>query len=92
MWPERIDRKIAALRQREAEQEHRRRSRPRRPNWIVELGIGQGRPPAAVHTGDCYAAEKRRRSVDRDKARRLLAPGLPACTHRHPGQHLGTLG
>ncbi|MDT0570328.1 hypothetical protein RM704_23140 [Streptomyces sp. DSM 3412] len=33
MWLERIDRKIAALRQREAEQEHERRSRPPRPDW-----------------------------------------------------------
>ncbi|MEU5200376.1 DUF6233 domain-containing protein [Streptomyces scabiei] len=91
MWLERIDRKIAALRQREAEQEHGRRSRPPRPDWTVELGIGTGRPPVAVHTGDCYAAGKRRRAVDRDEARRLLAAGLPACTHCHPDQHLGIL-
>ncbi|MFJ9590873.1 DUF6233 domain-containing protein [Streptomyces acidicola] len=31
--------------------------------------------------GDCYAAGKRRRAIDRDEARRLLASGLPACTH-----------
>ncbi|MDW8809014.1 DUF6233 domain-containing protein [Streptomyces scabiei] len=58
---------------------------------MAELGIGIGRPPVAVHADDCYAAGKRRRSVDRDEARRLLAAGLPACTHCHPGQHLGIL-
>jgi hypothetical protein len=59
--------------------------------WIVELGIGAGRPPIQVHIGDCYAAGKRRRPVDRGEARRLLASGLPACTHCRPDQHLGIL-
>ncbi|MFF7647014.1 DUF6233 domain-containing protein [Streptomyces canus] len=91
MWLQRIDTKIAAVRQREAEQEHGRRHRPPVPDWIVELGIGTGRPPTQLHTGDCYAAGKRRRPVDRDEARRLLASGLPACTHCRPDQHLGII-
>ncbi|MFF3968034.1 DUF6233 domain-containing protein [Streptomyces griseorubiginosus] len=91
MWLQRIDTKIAAVRQREAEQERGRRRRPPVPDWIVELGIGVGRPPMQLHAGDCYAAGKRRRPVDRDEARRLLTSGLPACTHCHPDQHLGIL-
>ena len=91
MWPERIDHKITTVRQKEAEQEHARRRRPPAPDWIVELGIGAGNPPTHVHTGDCYAAAKRRRPVDRDAARQLLTSGLPACTHCRPDQHLGIL-
>jgi hypothetical protein len=37
-----------------------------------------GRPPVQVHPGDCYAAGNRRRAINRDEARRLLASGLPA--------------
>ncbi|MFJ4536605.1 DUF6233 domain-containing protein [Streptomyces tibetensis] len=32
-----------------------------------------------VHAGDCYAAGNRRRAINRDEARQLLASGLPAC-------------
>ncbi|WP_328981481.1 DUF6233 domain-containing protein [Streptomyces mirabilis] len=39
----------------------------REPDWIVELGIGNGRPPIEVHVGGCYAAGKRRRPVPRDE-------------------------
>ncbi|MET7738488.1 DUF6233 domain-containing protein [Streptomyces sp. NPDC005402] len=91
MWLQRIDTKIAAVRQREAEQEHGRRRSPPVQDWIVELGIGVGRPPTQVHARDCYAAGKRRRPVDRDEARRLLVSGLPACTHCRPDQHLGII-
>lgn len=89
LWLDRIDRKFAAVRQREAEQERGRQRRPAEPVWIVELGIGVGRPPTQLHTGGCYAAGKRRRPVGRDEARRLLASGLRACTHCQPDQHLG---
>ncbi|WP_244362277.1 DUF6233 domain-containing protein [Streptomyces aquilus] len=88
LWIERIDRKIEALRQREREQERGRRNRPAPPEWIVGLGIGAGHPPVQVHAGDCYAAGKRRRPVDRDEARRLLATGLPGCTHCQPDVQL----
>lgn len=84
MWLERIDAKIAAVRQQEAEQERGRRSRPPQPDWVVELGIGAGRPPAELHAGHCYAIGKRRRPVSRDEARRLLAAGLRACSHCTP--------
>ncbi|MEU1042386.1 DUF6233 domain-containing protein [Streptomyces sp. NPDC005551] len=91
MWLERIDRKIAAVRRKEAEQEQGRRNRPPAPDWIVELGIGDGRLPVELHAGDCYAAGKRRRPVGREEARRLLASGLRACTHCEPEHRLGIL-
>ncbi|GAA2254028.1 hypothetical protein GCM10010145_22510 [Streptomyces ruber] len=91
MWLERIDRRIAAVRRREAEQERGRQRRPPGPDWIVELGIGDGRPPVELHAGDCYAAGGRRRAVDRGEARRLLAAGLRACTHCRPDRRLGIL-
>jgi hypothetical protein len=84
MWLARIDNKITELQRREAEREHGRRVRPARPEWIVQLGIGTGRPPVQVHAGDCYAAGNRRRAINRDEARRLLASGLPACPHCQP--------
>ncbi|MFM9633185.1 DUF6233 domain-containing protein [Streptomyces galilaeus] len=88
MWLVRIDAKIAALQQRQAESERGRRDRPPPPEWVVELGIGTGRPPLQVHAGDCYMAGKRRRAVGRDEARRLLADGLRACTHCRPDAQL----
>jgi hypothetical protein len=79
MWLARIDDKISDIQRREAEHEHGWRVRPVRPEWIVQLGIGTGRPP-----GDCYATGNRRRVINRDEARRLLASGLPACPTASP--------
>lgn len=87
----RIDAKIAALQQREPETERGRRNRPRPPDWIVQLGIGVGRPPTQVHAGDCHMAGKRRRAVGRDEARRLLAAALRACSHCEPDTQLNIL-
>ncbi|MGV9277757.1 DUF6233 domain-containing protein [Streptomyces griseosporeus] len=91
MWIERIDRKIAAVRQRQAEEKRGRRNRPARPEWVVELGIGTGRPPIQVHAGDCHMTGSRRRPVSRDEARRLIAGGLRACTHCQPDARLRIL-
>lgn len=88
LWIRRIDAKIETLQRRQAEEEHGRRARPTPPEWIVELGIGTGRPPVQIHAGNCYAAGKRRRPVDRNEARRLLAAGLEACTHCQPDAQL----
>ncbi|MBZ3904400.1 hypothetical protein J8M51_22515 [Streptomyces scabiei] len=91
MWVSRIETKIAALEEREAEVARGRQRKPAEPDWLVELGIGVGRPAVELHVGGCYAAGKRRRPVGRDEARRLLASGLRACTHCRPDQHLGIL-
>ncbi|MFH8470603.1 DUF6233 domain-containing protein [Streptomyces sp. NPDC017991] len=84
MWLQRIDAKIATVRQREAEQERGRLSRLPGPEWVVELGIGVGQPPVEVHAGHCYAIGKRHRPISRDEARRLLDAGLRACSHCAP--------
>lgn len=91
LWLDRIDRKIAAVQRRQAEEERGRRSRPERPEWIVELGIGAERTPVQVHAGDCYMAGKRRREVSQDEARRLLTAGLESCTHCQPDARLHIL-
>ena len=84
LWVDRIDRKIAAVRQRQAEADRGRRERPTPPEWVVELGIGTGRPPVQLHAGDRPMAGKRRKPVGRDEARRLLDAGLRACSHCRP--------
>ncbi|MGW0771101.1 DUF6233 domain-containing protein [Streptomyces sp. NPDC002676] len=61
------------------------------PEWIVELGIGVGRPPVQIHRGTCYMAGTRRRPVERDEARRLLADGTSACSHCRPDTGLGII-
>jgi hypothetical protein len=91
MWLQRIDTKIAAVRKRQAEEEHGKRNRPQPPDWVVQLGIGTGRPPVQIHTGGCHMKGTRLRPVDRDEARRLLTTGLPACTHCRPDVHLHIL-
>ncbi|MET9734488.1 DUF6233 domain-containing protein [Streptomyces sp. NPDC006458] len=92
LWLRRIDTKIASLEQRQAEEEHGRRVRPEPPEWIVELGIGSGRPPVQVHAGTCHMAGRRRQPIGRDEARRLLATGLRACTHCEPDTQLRITG
>ncbi|UFR07155.1 DUF6233 domain-containing protein [Streptomyces sp. Go40/10] len=92
MWLARIDGKIAQLIQRQTEQERGRRAKPTPPEWIVELGIGVGRPPVQVHRGTCYMAGKRHRPVGREEARRLLADGTSACSHCRPDTSLGIIG
>jgi hypothetical protein len=92
MWLARIDRKITQVTRRQAEEERGRRTKPAVPEWIVELGIGVGRPPAQVHRGDCSMAGKRRRAVGRQEALRLLADGTNACAHCRPDTALGITG
>ena len=93
LWVARIDTKIAAVQQRQAEAEHGRRNRPQLlPDWLVELGIGTGHQPLQLHAGNCYLAGKRRRAVSRDEARRLIATGLRACSHCRPDTQLDIPG
>lgn len=92
IWIGHVRAAIAAAEQREAERRQGEEPRPPTPDWIVELGIGVGAPPSEVHAGACYAAGKRRRVIDRDQARALLADGVRACTHCRPDTELGVLG
>ncbi|MEW2267676.1 DUF6233 domain-containing protein [Streptomyces sp. NPDC047853] len=92
MWVQRIDTKLAARRQRWAEEEYGRRNRPAPPECLVELGTGTRHPPGQVHAGNCYTVGQRRRAVDRDEARRLLAAGLRACGHCQPDVELDVIG
>ncbi|MFD5538483.1 DUF6233 domain-containing protein [Streptomyces sp. NPDC127079] len=79
LWLERIDRKSADLRQRQAEAERGRARRPPAPQCILELVLATGQP-LAVHAGDCGMAGRRRRPVGQDDARRLLTTDpVPAC-------------
>lgn len=89
MWLDRIDRKAAHLRQRQAEEERGRAHRPPAPDWILELSRADGRP-IAVHTGHCGMAGRRTKPVDQDGARRLLTTdGVPACPICRPDSALG---
>jgi hypothetical protein len=91
MWLERIDGKIAAVRQRQAEAERGRQLRPAPPDWVAAFGIGAGRQPAEVHAGGCHMTGPRWRAVDRDEARRLLSSGVRACGHCQPDVQLHIL-
>ncbi|HZF87557.1 DUF6233 domain-containing protein [Streptomyces sp.] len=91
MWLERIDRKIAAVEQRQAEEERGRRLRPAPPDWVAAFVIGAGREPAEVHAGGCHMTGPRWRAVDRDEARRLLSSGVRSCGHCRPDVQLHIL-
>ncbi|MGW3284047.1 DUF6233 domain-containing protein [Streptomyces sp. NPDC001002] len=89
MWLDRIDRKAAYLRQRQAEEERRQHTRPPAPDWILELSRANGNPQA-VHVGDCGMTGRQPRPVGQDEARRLLTvDGVPACPICRPDSALG---
>ncbi|WP_326739161.1 DUF6233 domain-containing protein [Streptomyces sp. NBC_01022] len=88
---DRVRAQIAAAEQREAERQHGEERRPPTPDWVLELSIGVGAPPAEVHVGGCYATGKRRREISREQALTALAEGVRACTHCRPDTELGVL-
>ncbi|MGW6866484.1 DUF6233 domain-containing protein [Streptomyces sp. NPDC054901] len=81
---------ITAEEQREAAEARRRPADPP-PEWLVEHGIGTGRPAVRVHTGDCWDTRSRCKPVDRETARRALGEGVQACPHCRPDTVLGLL-
>jgi hypothetical protein len=91
MWLERIDDKIAAVRQRRAEEERGRQRLPAPPEWVAAFGIGASREPAEVHTGDCHMTGHRWHAIGREEARRLLSSGVRACSHCQPDVQLHIL-
>ncbi|MYW30113.1 DUF6233 domain-containing protein [Streptomyces sp. SID2119] len=92
MWLGRIDEAIQAAEEKQrAEQLKAQRQAAATPDWIVELGIGQGAPPVDVHIGGCPMAGKRRRTITRNEAVQLISQGINPCTHCRPDTELGLL-
>lgn len=92
MWLGRIDQAIEkAEEQQRTEELKAQRQVTATPDWIVELGIGQGAPPVDVHIGGCHMAGKRRQTISRDEAVQLISQGVNACTHCRPDTELGLL-
>ncbi|MGW7059519.1 DUF6233 domain-containing protein [Streptomyces sp. NPDC054904] len=58
--------------------EGERRPAPPPPEWLIEHGIGTGRPAVRVHTGDCWDTRTRCKPATTDAARRALTEGIPA--------------
>ncbi|MFJ8208074.1 DUF6233 domain-containing protein [Streptomyces sp. NPDC096033] len=71
--------------------EETRRSAPPPPDWLLEHGIGTGRPPVRVHVGNCWDTRTRCKPTTSDAARRALAEGVEPCTHCRPDTALGVL-
>ncbi|MDX6764131.1 DUF6233 domain-containing protein [Streptomyces sp. F8] len=69
----------------------RSRPRPDAPAWVIEQGIGDGRPPVSVHAGDCWDRGRRWRPLSAEEARRALSEGVTACTHCRPDTALGVI-
>ncbi|MEU4730766.1 DUF6233 domain-containing protein [Streptomyces sp. NPDC023588] len=69
----------------------RLRPLPDPPAWVVEQGIGAGRPPVSIRAGDCWDRGKRCRPLTAPEARRALSDGVRACTHCRPDTALGVL-
>ncbi|MFJ8871107.1 DUF6233 domain-containing protein [Streptomyces sp. NPDC102473] len=88
---ERVRLQIAAAEQREKEKRQGEERRPPPPDWVLELGIGVGAPPAEVHAGDCYTIGRRRRTITREQALAALGEGVRACLHCRPDTALGVL-
>lgn len=88
---DRVRRQIADAEQREREQQQGQQARPPAPDWLLELGLNRDSPAVYVHTGGCWNASKRSRSIDRTTALRALTDGIPACGHCRPDTELGYL-
>ncbi|MEW2588494.1 DUF6233 domain-containing protein [Streptomyces virginiae] len=86
----RAERALAAAEEREAAAV-RQQPAPEPPAWLVERGIGAGRLPARLHTGDCWDTGKRCAPAAARQVRRFLAQGVPACIHCRPDTALGVL-
>ncbi|MFJ9933869.1 DUF6233 domain-containing protein [Streptomyces virginiae] len=66
----------------------RQQSAPEPPAWLVKRGIGAGRLPARLYTGDCWDTGKRYVPAAAEQVRRLLAQGARGAGvsgYRHGG-------
>ncbi|MEU3317092.1 DUF6233 domain-containing protein [Streptomyces sp. NPDC006662] len=68
-----------------------RRPAPPPPEWLIEHGIGTGRPAVRVHTGQCWDTRSRCKPASVEAARRAMAEGIPACPQYRPDTALGML-
>lgn len=91
LWVDRLDEAIAAAERRERERDQGEQHRPAPPDWLLQVGIGAGAPPVAVHVGGCAVSGKRLRPLGRDQAIRALTEGVTACTLCRPDTELGVL-
>ncbi|MEU8779941.1 DUF6233 domain-containing protein [Streptomyces sp. NPDC048606] len=66
-----------------------RRPPPPPPEWLIEHGIGTGRPAVRVHVGGCWDTRTRCKPASVDAARRALAEGVSACPQCRPDSALG---
>ncbi|MFJ5548746.1 DUF6233 domain-containing protein [Streptomyces sp. NPDC093225] len=72
-------------------QEAVRRLPPEPPAWLIERGIGTGRPAIRLHVGGCWDTGKRSIPATTEQVRHLLTEGVPACPHCRPDTALGVL-
>ncbi|MEU9781447.1 DUF6233 domain-containing protein [Streptomyces phaeochromogenes] len=87
-----LDRWIADEEHRNAERRRGEERRPPPPEWLLQRGIGTGRPAACVHRGDCWAAKGVRvQAITEEQARRALHEDVAACAHCNPDTALGVL-
>lgn len=78
----------------QAERIRGEQARPPAPDWLIEQGIGQGRPPVYVHAGHCDMTPKppRAKAITREQAwRGLTVDQVDACPHCRPDTELGVL-
>ncbi|MGO4456565.1 DUF6233 domain-containing protein [Streptomyces sp. M-16] len=68
-----------------------RRPAPPSPEWLIEYGIGAGRPAARVHVGSCWDTRTRCKAATADLARRALSEGVEARPACRPDTALGVL-
>jgi hypothetical protein len=87
---DRVRQQIAAVEAQEAAAAARREPVPQ-PDWLIEQGIGAGRRPVRVHTGECWDASKRCHPAVADQVRRALVEGIEACPYCRPDAELGFL-
>ncbi|MFD4788262.1 DUF6233 domain-containing protein [Streptomyces sp. NPDC058459] len=88
-----VDAAIADAERQEAEQQRGQQARPPAPDWILQLGVNPANVEA-LHTGDCPAPRKSRRTrgITREQAVDALREQVRACPLCRPDTALGVLG
>ncbi|WP_369355619.1 DUF6233 domain-containing protein [Streptomyces sp. cg2] len=59
---------------------------------MLQLSIGAGSQPIAVHVDGCSSAGRRTQPIGRNQAMHALAEGLEPCVLCRPDTELGILG